>query len=134
MRAPSKMLLLIMCYASGHASGQSRDFYAALIDNVQNLSSTEPSSYESQQGHKLKQGLEVSKRGGFGVRERDRHVEHDVLAHYASQTWLAGKSILCIGARLGGEVRAFTRLGALAIGVDLNPGVRNPWSLWGSGP
>jgi hypothetical protein len=30
--------------------------------------------------------------------------------------------VLSVGARLGGEVRALTRLGALAIGVDFNPG------------
>ena len=35
---------------------------------------------------------------------------------------MSGKSILCLGARLGGEVRAFKSLGALAIGLDLNPG------------
>lgn len=33
-----------------------------------------------------------------------------------------GTSILCLGARLGGEVRAFKSMGALAIGLDLNPG------------
>ena len=35
---------------------------------------------------------------------------------------IAGETILCIGARLGGEVRALKSLGALAIGIDLNPG------------
>ena len=34
-------------------------------------------------------------------------------------------SMLCLGARLGGEVRAFRRLGALALGVDLEPGLNN---------
>jgi SAM-dependent methyltransferase len=33
--------------------------------------------------------------------------------------------VLCLGARLGGEVRAFRSLGALAIGIDLNPGPIN---------
>lgn len=41
--------------------------------------------------------------------------------------------VLSVGARLGGEVRALTRLGALAIGVDFNPGFRNPHVLWGDG-
>lgn len=44
---------------------------------------------------------------------------------------LAGRSVLCLGARLGGEVRAFKRLGALAIGVDIEPGERNPHVLFG---
>ena len=35
---------------------------------------------------------------------------------------VAGQAVLCIGARLGGEVRALKALGALAIGIDLNPG------------
>ena len=35
---------------------------------------------------------------------------------------LQGKTMICLGARLGGEVRAFKTLGAIAIGIDLNPG------------
>merc|ERR1712194_70287 len=38
---------------------------------------------------------------------------------------LRGTNVLCVGARLGGEVRAFHRLGALAIGIDFNPGAHN---------
>lgn len=41
------------------------------------------------------------------------------------------KHIVCVGARRGGEVRAFRRVGALAIGVDLNPGENNPHVLLG---
>lgn len=44
---------------------------------------------------------------------------------------LAGRSVLCVGARLGGEVRGFTRLGALAIGVDFEPGARNRFVVAG---
>ena len=40
-------------------------------------------------------------------------------------TRLRGATVLCVGARLGGEVRAFKSLGALAIGIDLNPGTLN---------
>lgn len=36
---------------------------------------------------------------------------------------LRGKSVLCIGARGGGEVRAFRKLGAFAVGVDLYPAI-----------
>lgn len=35
---------------------------------------------------------------------------------------LTGTTVLCIGARLGGEVRAVKSLGALGIGIDLLPG------------
>ena len=40
---------------------------------------------------------------------------------------LKGKSVLCLGARLGQEVRAFRRCGAFAVGIDLNPGPQNPY-------
>ncbi|RME29744.1 class I SAM-dependent methyltransferase [Candidatus Parcubacteria bacterium] len=38
---------------------------------------------------------------------------------------------LCLAARLGAEVRAFRRAGFFAVGIDLNPGKRNPWVLPG---
>lgn len=40
-------------------------------------------------------------------------------------------SILCVGARLGGEVRAFKRLGVMAIGIDIEPGNRSRHVLVG---
>ena len=42
--------------------------------------------------------------------------------------------VLCVGARLGGEVRSFQVLAhvSLAIGVDLNPGTKNPLVLYGN--
>jgi SAM-dependent methyltransferase len=43
----------------------------------------------------------------------------------------AGRSVLCLGARLGAEVRAFRNVGAFAIGVDLNPGKDNRYVLPG---
>jgi SAM-dependent methyltransferase len=40
---------------------------------------------------------------------------------------IAGKkTILCLGARLGTEVRAFKDMGFFGVGVDLNPGGANP--------
>lgn len=48
--------------------------------------------------------------------------------HYKIQ----GKNVLCIGARLGGEVRAFQGLGALSVGIDLMPGEYNKHVLYGS--
>ena len=39
------------------------------------------------------------------------------LVHHA----LRGKSALCVGARAGGEVRAFRASGAFAVGIDLYP-------------
>jgi SAM-dependent methyltransferase len=41
------------------------------------------------------------------------------------------RSVLCLGARLGTEVRALHALGRFAIGIDLNPGESNPFVLPG---
>jgi SAM-dependent methyltransferase len=42
-----------------------------------------------------------------------------------------GKSVLCLAARQGSEVRAFIDQGAFAVGVDLNPGVENRYVVVG---
>lgn len=44
---------------------------------------------------------------------------------------LQGKSVLCLAARLGTEVRAFLDRGAFAIGIDLNPGGASRYVLEG---
>jgi SAM-dependent methyltransferase len=44
---------------------------------------------------------------------------------------LHGKSVLCLGARQGSEVRAFIDAGAFALGVDLNPGRDNRYVVSG---
>jgi SAM-dependent methyltransferase len=41
------------------------------------------------------------------------------------------RSVLCLGARLGTEVKALRQLGYLAIGIDLNPGADNVYVLHG---
>ena len=42
-----------------------------------------------------------------------------------------GMNILCLGARLGGEVQAFLINGCFAVGVDLNPGPENKYVVHG---
>lgn len=42
-----------------------------------------------------------------------------------------GKSCVCLAARIGTEVKAFTDLGLLAVGIDLNPGDGNQYVLHG---
>jgi SAM-dependent methyltransferase len=42
-----------------------------------------------------------------------------------------GRSVLCLGARLGSEVKAFLDLGAFAVGIDLNPGKGNRYVMHG---
>ena len=41
------------------------------------------------------------------------------------------RNVLCLGARLGTEVRALISLGHFAVGIDLNPGSENPYVLAG---
>ena len=43
----------------------------------------------------------------------------------------SARSVLCLGARLGTEVKALHALGLFAIGIDLNPGEKNPFVLVG---
>ncbi len=43
----------------------------------------------------------------------------------------AGKSVLCLGARIGTEVKAFLGVGCFAVGIDLNPGQNNMFVLVG---
>ena len=42
---------------------------------------------------------------------------------------LRGRNVLCVGARAGGEVRAFRSLGAFAVGIDLYPAERGNATL-----
>lgn len=53
----------------------------------------------------------------------DRQYEQIIYQRY---TDVKDKKVLCLAARLGGEVRGFIRRGANAIGIDLNPGKDNP--------
>ncbi len=46
--------------------------------------------------------------------------------------WLASaQCVLCLGARLGTEVRALHALGHFTVGIDLNPGRQNAYALHG---
>jgi len=44
---------------------------------------------------------------------------------------IKGGKVLCLGARLGGEVRSFIELDCFAVGIDLNPGKDNKYVLYG---
>jgi SAM-dependent methyltransferase len=62
------------------------------------------------------------------LRELDEALYRALVARVPS---LPGPRVLCLGARLGGEVRAFRRHGAHAFGVDLNPGPCNEYVVYG---
>lgn len=65
------------------------------------------------------------------ILEYDKEYETIVCERYGSVCDWRGKSIICLAARLGGEVRAFKTLGALAIGIDVEPGSMNCHVLHG---
>src|SRR5690606_22246597 len=65
------------------------------------------------------------------ISRSDKEYEEIVVNRYERVANFAGKNVLCLGARLGGEVRAFKRLGGVAVGVDLNPGDNNNHVLFG---
>ena len=90
------------------------------------------SQYEAQQASKLNNHLRT-------IRPLDEDLERSLSKRLErlSAINLIHSPVLCVGARLGGEVRAFHNLrtaqgeAMLAIGVDFNPGTRNAFVLWG---
>lgn len=61
----------------------------------------------------------------------DNRCEEFVFKRYQGLFDFKQKSIICLGARVGGEVRAFKQLNALAIGIDIQPGEKNEHVLYG---
>ena len=77
--------------------------------------------YVDHQGSKLDKKYSI-------IAAHDKQYEQSVYSRYSG---FEGKKVLCLAARLGGEVRAFKKLGADAIGVDLNPGKDNKDVIYG---
>jgi len=66
------------------------------------------------------------------LRETEPQEFAEFLERFSKCTALEARgSVLCLGARLGTEVRALQALGHFAIGIDLNPGPDNPYVLPG---
>jgi len=66
------------------------------------------------------------------LREKEDEDFAEFRRRFASCAALDGaRAVLCLGARLGTEVRALHDLGYFAVGIDLNPGERNPYVLPG---
>jgi SAM-dependent methyltransferase len=66
------------------------------------------------------------------LREKDDEDFAEFRRRFATCAALEGaRVVLCLGARLGTEVRALHDLGFFAVGIDLNPGERNPYVLPG---
>jgi len=74
----------------------------------------------------------------FGALRSKSVIRHSTRFHAALVRRLAAmeqdfarRSVLCLGARQGSEVKAFIDQGAFALGVDLNPGPKNPYVVVG---
>jgi SAM-dependent methyltransferase len=96
-------------------------------------SSPHKSEYELKQGSKLYEHSWADRIKVIDVNK----IEPQLTLRFANSAKqhkfeVKAKPVLCVGARLGGEVRAFTNLGALAIGIDFNPGPNNKFVLYGS--
>jgi SAM-dependent methyltransferase len=66
------------------------------------------------------------------LREKEDEDLAEFRRRFATCAGLAGaRSVLCLGARLGTEVRALHDLGYFAVGIDLNPGESNAYVLPG---
>jgi SAM-dependent methyltransferase len=66
------------------------------------------------------------------LRETDAEEFEEFRARFADCAALRGAhTVLCLAARLGGEVRALHSLGYFAVGIDLEPGPDNPYVLHG---
>ena len=99
----------------------------------ENFPTSQISEYERQQGSKLNDHRWFDR-----IIKMDQNVIQPQLRKRFKAVFrqhkveIKGKSVLCVGARRGGEVRAFQDLGALAIGIDFNPGERSMHVLYGS--
>lgn len=73
----------------------------------------------------------LNKRLNF-IKNFDALYEQDLGKRLAEWDFIkSGSSVLCLGARLGGEVKAFLSAGCFAVGIDLNPGQDNRCVLTG---
>jgi SAM-dependent methyltransferase len=85
-------------------------------------------SYEEYLAH------QSSKLGGIIDRLRETNAQEfeEFRERFSGCAALTGAaSVLCLGARLGMEVRALHSLGHFAVGIDLEPGPGNPYVLHG---
>lgn len=88
-------------------------------------------NYPSYEAYVKKQVSKLDKRQGW-CRERSNELREYLRIRLTKLAITKpGISVLCIGARLGGEVLAFLDLGCFALGIDLNPGEQNPVVLHG---
>jgi SAM-dependent methyltransferase len=105
-----------------------KTFESELWDKEDGFAKRQYSSYEEYLAHQSSKLAQISER----LNETEGEDLSDFERRFAGCAELAGaRSVLCLGARLGTEVRALHNLGYFAIGIDLNPGPENPYVLMG---
>lgn len=89
-------------------------------------------NYESYKQYLKEQALKHKRRPEFAKNTSDalRVRLGQRLEMYNDQLPDSG-SVLCLGARAGGEVEAFINHGYFAVGIDVNPGKSNKYVLYG---
>lgn len=87
--------------------------------------------YKNHDAYLAKQAEKLPSRIGW-CQQQDRNLEQHLTRRLGElNITRPGMAVLCLGARLGGEVRAFIRHGCFAIGVDINPGLDNQHVIYG---
>lgn len=80
------------------------------------------------ESHESYRRIQASKLAIVDLDEYDTRFYGALRERIRGETW---GSVMCLGARLGSEVRAFVDEGAFAVGIDLNPGKANRYVLTG---
>lgn len=87
--------------------------------------------YASYDDYLAHQSAKLDRIGDRLQEEIDKDLQ-EFLERFRNCPWLGnGNNVLCLGARLGTEVRALHALGHFAVGIDLNPGKDNKYVLPG---
>lgn len=131
MQSSWLMTTLIILVEANGIGGKGKPIYGG--GSAADKDSETYKAYTKQQKAKLDRFLSSAK-GAATVRAIDATWSTRLPAAYNElnlKNDVPGRTVLCLGARLGGEVRAFTSMNALAIGIDLNPGPNNPYVLPG---
>ena len=100
------------------------------IERVAEPEPEQESDYEKMQSSKLRKHFELIQKMDAEIQPQLRERFKSVFKEHKFE--VQGRAALCIGSRLGGEVRALQDLGALAVGIDFNPGEKNKHVLYGS--
>ncbi len=86
-------------------------------------------NYDSYDAYKVKQGSKLDGRLGWCLaRSNELRI---ALRERLQELAIEYGSVLCLGARLGGEVQAFIDVGCFAVGLDLNPGENSQYVVHG---